>query len=69
MYIPRLRKKINIMKIVKEIDPNTALSKYLIDKLVKDGEITSIKYGNACLINLDELFNYFYKKRNKKWKK
>ena len=55
MYIPRLRKKDNIMKIVKEIDPNTALSECLIDQLVKDNKITSIRYGNACLINLDEL--------------
>lgn len=66
MYIPRLRKKDNIMKIVKKIDPNTALSEYLIDRLVKNGEITSIRYGNACLINLDELFDFFNKKEKEK---
>ena len=66
MYIPRLRKKDNIMKIVKKIDPNTALTKYLIDRLVKNKEITAIRYGNACLINLDELFDFFSTKGKKK---
>ena len=68
MYIPRLRKKDNIMKIVKEIDPNTALTKYLIEQLIKKGKITAIRYGNACLINLDELFDFFYLKRKRKKK-
>lgn len=62
MYIPRLRKKENIMRIVKKLDPKTALTYNLIHKLARTGEITEIKYGNACLINLDELFDYFHKK-------
>lgn len=66
MYIPRLRKRESIMKEIKEIDPNTALTEYLIERLSKTGEITEIKYGNACLINLDELFDYFHKKDKKK---
>ena len=66
MYIPRLRKRENIMKEIKKIDPDTALTEYLIERLAKTGEITEIRYGNACLINLDELFDYFHKKDKKK---
>ena len=62
MYIPRLRKKESVIKEIKKIDPNTAITGYLIDQLTKEGEITEIKYGNAKLINLDELFDYFHKK-------
>ena len=65
MYIPRLRKKGNIINEIKKIDPNTAITEYLIDRLVKEGKITEIQYGNACLINLDELYDYFHKKDNK----
>lgn len=62
MYIPRLRKKEEVIRIVKQLDPNTALTYDLLHKLAKTGEITEIRYGNACLINLDELFDYFNKK-------
>lgn len=54
------------MKEIKQLDPNTALTEYLIEKLAKSGEIAEIRYGNACLINLDELFDYFHKKDEKK---
>ena len=66
MYIPRLRKRETIMKEIKQLDPDTALTEYLIEKLAKSGEIIQIRYGNACLINLDELFDYFHKKDEKK---
>jgi hypothetical protein len=59
MYIPRLRKKENVIKDVKKIDPKTAITSCLIEKLAESGKITQIKYGNAWLINLDELFDFF----------
>lgn len=65
MYIPKLRKKENIIKELKKIDPKTAITYTLIHKLASTGEITQIKYGNAWLINLDELADYFYKKDKK----
>ena len=66
MYIPRLRKRENVIKEIKKIDPNTALTGYLIERLTKENKITKIKYGNAWVLNLDELFDYFHKKDEKK---
>lgn len=65
MYIPKLRKKENIMKDIKKLDENTALTLYLINTLIKKGEITKIDYGNAHLVNIDEIAYFFTKKRQK----
>ena len=70
MYIPKLRKQDNVAKEIKKIDDNTALTGYLVETLVRKGLISKIDYGNAILINLDELAEFFTKtKKNKKWKK
>lgn len=66
MYIPRLRKQERVMDEIKKIDKNSAITKYLIERLCQEGKITRIKYGNAWLINLDELFDYFRIKENDK---
>ena len=66
MYIPRLRNKDNVIREIKKIDPNTAITGHLINKLVKSGELSKVEYGNAILINLDELAYFFTKKRRKK---
>ena len=65
MYIPRLRKLDQVYKIFKEKDKNTALSKHMLEKLIFSEKITKIKYGNAWLINLDELFAFFNTKEKK----
>lgn len=65
MYIPKLRKKEQVIKEIKKIDPNTAVSGYLINILVKTGKISKVDYGNAHLVNLDELAEFFTKKEQK----
>ena len=65
MYIPKLRKKELVINAIKEIDENTCVTTYLINTLVKKGEITKINYGNAHLINLDELAEFFTTKEKK----
>ena len=40
MYIPKLRKKEHIMKDIKELDENTAITLYLINTMIKKGELT-----------------------------
>lgn len=65
MYVPRLRKKEKIIDDIKKLDKDTAITQYLIERLCQEGKITKIKYGNAWLINLDELFDYFTTKENK----
>ena len=56
MYIPRLRRISDVIKYVKEKDPESIITYYTIIKLIKVGKLTALKYGNAWLINLDELY-------------
>lgn len=65
MYIPRLRKKESVINEIKKEDKDSALKYNLIFKLTQMGKITQIKYGNAWLINLDELYDFFTTKENK----
>ena len=62
MYIPKLRKKEHVINEIRKLDENTCVTTYLINTLVKKGEITKIDYGNAHLINLDELADFFTSK-------
>lgn len=61
MYIPRLRRINDVLYEMKKRDPKTALKWRTIQSMIKQGEITSIKFGDAWLINIDELYNYFTK--------
>lgn len=58
MYVPRLRRITDVVKEMKANDPNTEITYHLIQSLVSSGKITSMKYGNAWLINIDELYAY-----------
>ena len=66
MYIPRLRRIPDVVKEMRESDPESVITYALIIGLIKQKKITAMKYGNAWLVNLDEL--YFYFRGNKKWK-
>ena len=65
MYIPKLRKKDKVINDIRKIDPNTALTTTLIIKMIRKGEISKIDYGNAQLVNLDELAEFFSRKEQK----
>ena len=61
MYIPRLRRINDVLAEMKKRDPKTALKWRSVQHMIKQGAITSIKFGDAWLINIDELYNYFTK--------
>lgn len=61
MYIPRLRRINDVLAEMKKRDPKTALKWRTVQYMIKQGVITSIKFGDAWLINIDELYNYFTK--------
>lgn len=63
MYIPRLRRIPDALKEIKSIDPDCPLSWYSLRELCKKGHLTTMKYGNAWLINMDELYALFKKGR------
>ena len=65
MFIPRLRRIQQIVKEIKEIDKDTELNWRIIQKLIKSGILPAIKYGDAWLINADELYSLFWNKEQK----
>ena len=58
MYVPKLRRISDTLKEIKEKDPDTVLTRHFIEELIHSNEITALKYGDAWLINLDELYYY-----------
>lgn len=56
MYIPRLRRISDVINEMKKADPDSIITHYTIIKLIEVGKLTAMKYGNAWLINLDELY-------------
>ena len=54
MYIPRLRRINDVVAEIKEQDPETNITYRVIKELIAAKEITSMKYGNAWLINFSE---------------
>ena len=56
MYIPRLRRISDVINEMKKADPESTITYYTIIKLIEVGKLTALKYGNAWLINLDELY-------------
>ena len=55
MYLPRLRRISDVLNEVKQVDPDTCLTYHMLVELMKQGIITPLKYGNAWVINMDEL--------------
>ena len=56
MYIPRLRRISDVINEMKKADPDSIITYYTIIKLIEVGKLTALKYGNAWLINIDELY-------------
>lgn len=43
---------------IREADPQTAFTQTALRRMIKAGEILSVKVGCKYLVNLDTLFNY-----------
>ena len=44
---------------MKAQNPDSPVSWYFLRELCKKGKITTLKYGNSWLINVDELYAFF----------
>lgn len=54
----RIRNVQQAFREIKENDPNTAISEYMIRKIVYSGEIPTIKTGNKRLFDMEALNEY-----------
>ncbi len=57
-YLPRMRTLDECYRELKELDPNTAVSKYFVRRLALSGAIPTVKCGCKRLINFDGLIEY-----------
>jgi len=58
MYLPRIRRINDVIKEIKEFDPDTIINWKILKTLCERNEITCMKYGNSWAINIDELYGY-----------
>ena len=58
--VPRMRTIPKAFEELKKLDPDTALTKTTLEKMVKRGEIPVVMVGQHRLINLDVLFETLY---------
>ena len=66
MYLPRLRRIHDALKEIKKFDKDTCLTFNMLKQLMIQGKLTMFKYGNAYVVNLDELYQYFTKSNAKR---
>jgi len=58
MYLPRIRRINDAVNEIRKLDPKTEITRKLILELIKYHKLTYMKYGNAWIVNLDELYGY-----------
>ena len=58
MYVPILRKLNDAIRQIKTADPDSVISRYFIECLIDKKVLRPVMYGDAWMINLDELFFY-----------
>lgn len=63
MYIPRLRYINDAVREIKEKDADFNVTYNMIRHLIKTGKLNQLKYGSAWLVNMDELYAFFWGKR------
>ena len=58
MSVPRMRLLTEAAAEIKQLDPGSAVTPYLIRQLALSGKIKSVMAGRKRLINLDDLLDY-----------
>lgn len=64
MPLPRMRLLKDAAAEIKQLDPNSALTPYLIRQLALQGKIKSVMAGRKRLINLESLLQYLSQDEN-----
>lgn len=65
MYVPRIRRISDAVKEIHDEYPMSPITRHLIEYLIHNNEITAMKYGDAWLLNIDELYGYFTSQKPK----
>lgn len=60
VYIPKIRKIFSAVDEMRVVDPQTVITRHFIETLIDSGQLTANMYGDAWVINLDELYGLLY---------
>lgn len=52
---PRMRTRDKAIALLREIDPDTSMTRNAIDQLIRAGKLPTVKIGNKVLLNFDYL--------------
>ena len=59
--LPRMRTRDKCMEMIKQDDPETALTRSSLEYLIRSGRIPRVEIGNKILINYDLLLEHLAK--------
>ena len=57
MNLPTMRTRHEFYKMLKEHDPNTAITPHMIYQKIRSGEFPSVTVGRKKLLNVDLIFS------------
>ena len=57
--VPIIRTPVQIVKLLKEVDPDTAITVSGLYRLVHDGKIRATMVGNRYLLDYEEVLAYY----------
>ena len=60
--VPRMRTATGALEIIKQQDPDTAVTLHYIRQLISSGKVPFVPVGRKKLINVDELLAYLERK-------
>ena len=58
--LPRMRTRDKCIEMLRELDPDTHITRSSLDYLVREGHVPSTNVGNRILINFDLLLKLLY---------
>ena len=58
MAIPRMRTPHGAVEFLREQDPDCAITEHYIRRLIKTGQLPSVRAGVKYLVNVDLLIDY-----------
>ena len=58
MQTPRMRTAHGALEIIKELDPDTAVTLRYIRRLIATGEVPHVDVGRKKLVNVDQLLKF-----------
>lgn len=65
MAVKKLRSVQKLFQMIKELDPESDVTEYLIRKLVYEGCVPTVECGNKRLANFEDLCAYLFE--GKRW--